>query len=60
MSIKGEVIKLIQDLPEDVTMEDILYKLHVRARIEEGLCELNEGKGIPHNEAMEQISKWLS
>ena len=60
MSIKGEVIKLIQELPEDATMEDILYKLHVRARIEEGLSELNEGKGIPHNEAMEKISKWLN
>ncbi|MCH1638521.1 hypothetical protein MJ257_00255 [Paenibacillus timonensis] len=60
MSIKGEVIKLIQELPEDATMEDILYKLYVRAKIEEGLNELNEGQGIPHNEAMEKISKWLN
>ncbi|MFD0698020.1 hypothetical protein ACFQZT_28500 [Paenibacillus sp. GCM10027628] len=60
MSIKGEVIKLIQELPEDVTMEDILYKLYVRARIEEGLKEVNLGQGIPHDEAMEKISKWLN
>lgn len=60
MSIKGEVIKLIQELPEDATMEDILYKLYVRAKIEEGLNELNEGQGIPHNEALEKISKWLN
>lgn len=60
MSIKGKVIKLIQELPEDATMEDILYKLYVRAKIEEGLNELNEGQGIPHNEAMEKISKWLN
>jgi len=60
MSIKGEVIKLIQELPEDATMEDILYKLYVRAKIEEGLNELNEGQGIPHKEAMEKISKWLN
>ena len=60
MSIKREVIKLIQELPEDVTMEDILYKLYVRARIEEGLNEINLGQGIPHDEAMEKISKWLN
>ncbi|MNH83714.1 hypothetical protein D3C87_1608490 [compost metagenome] len=60
MSIKGEVIKLIEELPEDATMEDILYKLYVRAKIEEGINELNEGQGIPHNEAMEKISKWLN
>ena len=60
MSIKREVIKLIQELPEDVTMQDILYKLYVRARIEEGLNEINLGQGTPHDEAMEKISKWLN
>lgn len=60
LSTKEEVIKLIQDLPEDVTMEDIMYKLYVRAEIEDGLKELNQGKGIPHEEVMEKISKWLN
>ncbi len=60
MSVKGEVIRLIQELPDNVTMEDILYKLYVRARIEEGMKELDEGKGISHEEAMESISKWLN
>jgi hypothetical protein len=60
LSTKEEVIKLIQDLPEDVTMEDIMYKLYVRAEIEDGLKELNQGKGIPHEEVMEKISEWLN
>jgi predicted transcriptional regulator len=60
MSIKSDVIKLIQELPEDVTIEDILYKLYVRARIEEGLNEINEGNGIPHDEVMEKVSRWLN
>lgn len=60
MSVKDDVIKLIQNLPDSVTVEDILYKLYERAKIEEGLSELNAGKGIPHSEAMERISKWLN
>ena len=60
MSIKSEVIKLIQDLPDSVTMEDILYKLYVRARIDEGIEELDEGKGIPHDVVMEKVSNWLN
>ncbi|MCF6094750.1 hypothetical protein L1765_12340 [Microaerobacter geothermalis] len=60
MSVKNEVIKIIQEMPDNVTMEDILYKLYVRARIEEGIKELDEGKGIPHEEAMERIFKWLN
>jgi len=60
MSVKGEVIKLIQELPDNATFDDILYKLYVRAKIDEGIKELNEGKGIAHEEAMEKISKWLN
>lgn len=41
-------------------MDDILYKLYVRASIEEGIEELDEGKGIPHEIVMERISKWLN
>lgn len=60
MSVKEEVIKIIQELPENVTIEDIMNKLYVRAKIEAGLKELDEGKGIPHEEAMEKISEWLN
>lgn len=60
MSVKEEVIKIIQELPENVTIEDIMNKLYVRAKIEAGLKELDEGKGIPHEEAVEKISEWLN
>ncbi|MNY22046.1 hypothetical protein D3C86_1556320 [compost metagenome] len=60
MSVKDEVIRLIQDLPDTVTVEDILYKLYARAKIEEGLNELDAGKGISHSEAMEKIKTWLN
>lgn len=60
MSVKDEVIKLIQDLPDTVTVEDILYKLYARAKIEEGINELDDGKGISHADAMERIKKWLN
>lgn len=60
MSTKEEVIKIINELPENVTVEDIMYQLYVRTKIEAGLRELDEGLGIPHDEAMESITKWLS
>ena len=58
MSTKEEVIKIIKELPDNATIEDIMHQLYVRAKIEAGLKELNEGKGIPHEEAMEKVSKW--
>ena len=60
MSVKDEVIKLIQDLPDNVTVEEILYKLYARAKIEEGIHELDTGKGISHADAMVKIKTWLN
>lgn len=37
-----------------------MQQLYVRAKIEAGLKELDEGKGISHDEAMERINKWLN
>lgn len=59
MSIKEEVIAFIQELPEDSTVEDIMYKLYVRAKIEEGIKQLEEGQGLTHHEAITQINRWL-
>lgn len=60
MSIKGEVIKLIEELPDSATLDDILYKLYARARIEEGVKELDDGKGLSHDQAMEKMNKWIN
>ena len=60
MSTKEEVIKIIKGLPDNATIEDIMHQLYVRAKIEAGIKELDEGKGIPHEEAMDKISKWLN
>ncbi|MDF2789139.1 MAG: hypothetical protein K0S80_2237 [Neobacillus sp.] len=59
MSSKEEVIRFIKGLPENVTLEDILEELYVRAKIEKGLQELENGKTVSHNEVKEKLSKWL-
>jgi predicted transcriptional regulator len=60
MSTKEVVIKIINEMPDNATIEDIMYQLYIRSKIEAGLKELDEGRGIPHEEAMEKISKWLN
>ncbi|MBU9719911.1 MULTISPECIES: hypothetical protein [Bacillaceae] len=60
MSTKEEVIKFIKDLPENVTLEDIIKELYVRKKIEKGIQELNNGKVVSHNEVKEKLGKWLN
>lgn len=60
LSIKEEVLKLIKDLPENVTLEDIIRELYVRGKIEKGLKELDGGQTFLHDEVKDKLGKWLS
>jgi len=60
MSTKEAVIALIRQMPEDVTLSDIMAELYVRRKIDEGLRQLDEGQGIDHEEAKRRLSRWLS
>lgn len=48
--IKENVIQMIQNLPEDISLEDIMAELYFRFQVDEGLRQLDEGEGIPHDE----------
>jgi predicted transcriptional regulator len=47
---KDEAIQLISRLPEEVTWEDIMYRLYVKRKIEEGLKAAKEGRTVSHDE----------
>lgn len=57
--VKQQVIKMIQNLPDEVSVDDIMAELYFRLQVDAGLKELDEGKGIPHEEVEKQMSKWL-
>jgi predicted transcriptional regulator len=54
--IKQQAIQLIQTLPDGATMEDIMAELYFKMQVDAGLKELDEGKGIPHEEVEQRIS----
>jgi hypothetical protein len=58
-SPKTTALGLIGRLPDNVSLEDIVYELYVRQKIERGLQESNEGKTIPNTEVMREMRDWL-
>jgi len=48
---------MIEELPEDITVSDIMAELYFRQNVDEGLKELAEGKGISHEEAKKKKKK---
>ena len=39
--------------------EDVMAELYFRQKVDRGLQELDEGKGIPHDQARDRLQKWL-
>ena len=60
MTTKETAIKTLQELPDDVSWEDIQERINFIAGVRKGLRELDEGKGIPHEKIKEEFAEWLS
>jgi predicted transcriptional regulator len=58
--VKEQVIDLVRNLPDEVTVDDIMSELYFKIQVDKGLKELDEGKGIPHEEVERRLSRWLS
>ncbi len=56
---KENIINMIKDLPDDVSMEDIIEAIYIRQKIEKGLKDSEEGRVYTHEEAKELLKKWL-
>jgi predicted transcriptional regulator len=56
---KQHAAALIASLPDDVSIEEIQYRLYVLEHIRAGIAELDAGKGVPHDEVVAEFSRWL-
>ncbi len=59
-NVKEQVIRMIQDLPDEVSIEDVMAELYFRLQVDAGLKELDEGQGITHEEIEKRMSQWLA
>ncbi len=59
MSVKELAKKVIDTLPEDANMDDIIHALYIRAKFDHGISQIDEGKGIPHEEAKKRMRQWV-
>lgn len=52
---RDRIIEALREMPPDATVDDAIERLVFLAKIEIGLNELDEGKGIPHEEAKRRL-----
>jgi hypothetical protein len=53
--IRKEVIQMIEELPDDAGIADIMAELYFRQKVDESQKEFDEGKGIPHEQVRERL-----
>jgi predicted transcriptional regulator len=57
---KNDALSMIQAMPDDVTWDQVFYRLYVRAMVEKGMTEIESGLGIPHEQVKREVAEWLS
>ena len=55
-AVKDIVEEILEQLPEDTTLEEVQYRLFVRQKIEQGLADVKAGRVISHDEAKQRIA----
>ena len=56
---KQDILKIIEGMPDDVSLEDVMYELYVRSEVLAGLEDFRAGRTVSHDEVMREFAKWL-
>ncbi len=52
---RDEAIKMIARLPEEASWDEIMYKIYVKRKIEEGIMAADEGRTVSHEDVKEMF-----
>jgi predicted transcriptional regulator len=58
--VKEAVIDMIQRMPDDASVADIMAELYICRKIDEGLQQLDSGQELEHAEVQQRMQRWLS
>ena len=56
---KEAALRLVESLEDEVSYEEIIHKLYVLKRIEESLADVEAGRTKTHEEARQELGRWL-
>ena len=58
MGDKQEALRIIQELPEDSSIDDILAELFFKKQVDAGLRDVVDGKTMTHDELKRRMAEW--
>lgn len=57
---KEEVMELLREMPDNSTLEEIMYELYVWEKLKISEQDSREGRVYTHEEMKEQLKQWLT
>ena len=55
LTVKNEILRLVNNLPDDATWDDLLYEIYATREIEAGLNDCREGRLVPIDEVRKRL-----
>lgn len=56
---KQKVAEIIKDLPDEVDIDELIYRLYLRQKLEAAEKDASEGRLLSHEEVVRETSKWF-
>ncbi|HLQ46709.1 MAG TPA: hypothetical protein VK137_18340 [Planctomycetaceae bacterium] len=54
-NVKTAVVEVLQSLPNDVTWDEVLYRLEVRRQLELAVAEADQGIFLSHEDVFREL-----
>jgi predicted transcriptional regulator len=55
-TLKQRVIEVMEQLPPDATVEDLMERLFFLAKVDRGLADADAGRVVPHEDVTKRFS----
>lgn len=56
---KKEVLQLVQEMPEEIDPEDLMYRVYLLQKVQAGEDAVARGDTVSHDEAVRISDEWL-
>ncbi len=56
---KKELHKLVEDLPEQVEIDEVFYRLYLREKLDAAEEDIREGRLVAHEDVVAETAKWF-
>jgi hypothetical protein len=59
VSIKQQIQRILDNLPDDCSIEDVQYHLYVAEKIRNRMDSVGKGEFVPQSDAERRLAKWI-